>query len=188
MEKDTNAIFSIIIPVYNVEPYLRECLNSIINQTFQEFEIICIDDGSTDNSFSVLQEYAQKDKRFKIFRQENQGSGIARNYGINTAKGKYLVFVDPDDWVVQDYLEQLYDAFKESGADVELCNVSEVTDVSGYDVVLMGCPAMGAEELEPDEFEPFFEANGCEVTNHDYGVEEFEVIKVSDGPIKKKRI
>ena len=130
MEKGTNAIFSIIIPVYNVEPYLRECLNSIINQTFQEFEIICIDDGSTDNSFSVLQEYAQKDKRFKIFRQENQGSGIARNYGINTAKGKYLVFVDPDDWVVQDYLEQLYDAFKESGADVLQFDYMKYNDIS----------------------------------------------------------
>ena len=71
--------FSVIIPVYNVEEYLEECLESIVNQSFKDFEVICVNDGSTDNSLEILQKYAEKDKRFKVLNQENQGQGVARN-------------------------------------------------------------------------------------------------------------
>ncbi len=110
--------FSVVIPIYNVEKYLRKCLDSLINQTLKDIEIICINDGSTDNSLSILTEYAQKDTRIKIFNQENQGQGVARNNGIDIANGEYLVFVDPDDWIELNTLEILYNKFKETAVDI----------------------------------------------------------------------
>lgn len=90
---------SIILPVYNVEKYLPRCLDSLLNQTLNELEFICIDDGSTDKSLDILRRYARKDSRFIIVTQENQGSGVARNKGLQLAKGKYIAFLDPDDWI-----------------------------------------------------------------------------------------
>ena len=84
MEK-VNSLVTIVVPIYNVEKYLRKCLNSIVNQTYKNIEIICIDDGSPDNSIDILNEFAQKDERIKIIRQENQGLSGARNTGINNA-------------------------------------------------------------------------------------------------------
>lgn len=109
---------SIILPVYNVEKYLAQCLDSIVNQTFKDFECICVNDGSTDNSLSILQKYAQKDKRFKIITQENKGLSGARNAGIKTAKSKYLTFIDSDDWVTENYLEVLYNKIEETKSDI----------------------------------------------------------------------
>lgn len=86
---------SIAIPIYNVEKYLRECLDSIINQTFGDFEVICVNDGSTDGSLNILNEYAQKDERFIIISQNNQGQGVARNKAIEVAGGEYILFVGP---------------------------------------------------------------------------------------------
>lgn len=96
--------FSIIIPVYNTAPYLRECLDSIRNQTFTDWECICVDDGSTDDSWAILQEYAAKDPRFQIFHQENQGVSAARNYALDHIRGDYFTFVDSDDMVCCDML------------------------------------------------------------------------------------
>ena len=91
--------FSIIIPVWNLEPYISRCLDSVIAQTYKNIEIICINDGSTDNSLNILQEYAERDNRIKIIDQENQGVSVARNNGIDAASGDYLLFVDGDDYV-----------------------------------------------------------------------------------------
>ena len=100
---------SVIIPVYNVEEYLRECLDSIINQTLKDLEIICINDGSTDNSLEILKEYASKDNRIKIIDKKNEGVAQARNKGIKSAKGGFVCFVDPDDiYPSNDILESLY--------------------------------------------------------------------------------
>ena len=99
--------FSIIIPVYNVEPYLRECLDSVLAQTCAEWEAMCINDGSTDGSLDILQEYAANDARFRIINQPNKGLSAARNAGIRAAKGEYLFFLDSDDWIVPDALERL---------------------------------------------------------------------------------
>lgn len=109
---------SIIIPVYNMEEYLRECLDSIINQTLQDIEIICINDGSTDNSLSILYEYKEKDNRIKIINQDNKGTGIARNNGIKIAVGEYIGFVDPDDWISLDYYEKLYKIANQKDLDI----------------------------------------------------------------------
>lgn len=100
---------SVIIPVYNVEQYLRECLDSVINQTLKEIEIICVDDGSTDRSLEILKEYAKKDNRITVMRQENKGSGPARNNGIIKAKGEFIAFMDSDDmYPNKNTLEHMY--------------------------------------------------------------------------------
>ena len=93
---------SVIIPVYNVEKYLAECLTSVVNQTFKDIEIICVNDGSTDNSPKILEEFAQKDSRIKIINQENQGLSAARNTGLDVATGEYVSFIDSDDFVRTD--------------------------------------------------------------------------------------
>ena len=118
--------FSIIIPVYNVENYLRKCLDSIVAQTFNDFEVICINDGSTDNSLAILNEYANKDSRFKVISQINQGQGVARNNGIELARGEYLGFVDPDDWVETNLLEEVLKKSLEANADIIEFNFYEV--------------------------------------------------------------
>ena len=99
---------SVIIPVYNTEKYLRQCLNSVVNQTLKDIEIICINDGSTDNSLQVLNEYASKDSRIIVINQNNSGLGAARNSGLKVAKGHYIGFVDSDDWIDLNYYETLY--------------------------------------------------------------------------------
>lgn len=100
---------SVIIPVYNVEKYLRECLDSVINQALKDIEIICVDDGSPDNSLSILKEYANKDKRFVLIEQNNKGVATARNNAIDKATGEFVCFMDPDDYYPDDkVLETLY--------------------------------------------------------------------------------
>lgn len=112
---------SIIIPVYNVEKYLRECLESCINQTLEDIEIICVDDCSPDNSIKILEEYQQKDSRIKIFRHEkNKNLGAARNTGLENATGEYVWFVDSDDYIDTKACQILYDAIKEFDVDM-LC-------------------------------------------------------------------
>ena len=109
---------SVIIPIYNVEKYLRKCLDSIINQSFTDIEIICINDGSTDNCLQILKEYANKDNRIIIISQENQGPGPARNRGLEIAKGEYISFIDPDDWVSLNFYESLYGEAKKFDCDI----------------------------------------------------------------------
>ncbi len=113
---------SVIIPVYNVEVYLRKCLDTLINQTLKDIEYICINDGSTDNSLLILEEYAQKDSRFIIINQENQGQGTARNKGLKIVKGEYIGFVDPDDWIESDMYEEMYNKAKKFDVDIIECN------------------------------------------------------------------
>ena len=109
---------SIVIPVYNVEPYLRECLDSVKNQTLKEIEIICVDDGSPDNCGAILDEYAQNDKRFKVIHQENQGLSGARNTGLDNITGEYVIFLDSDDYLDLNACEELYKTAKSHNLDV----------------------------------------------------------------------
>lgn len=99
--------FSIIIPVYNVEKYLRECLDSVLNQTFADWDAICVNDGSTDGSAAILEEYGNKDNRFRIISQPNGGLSAARNTGLKAATGEYVLFLDSDDWIEDNALEIL---------------------------------------------------------------------------------
>lgn len=107
-EEDTSVKVSVIIPVYNTEKYLRECLDSIVNQTLENIEIICINDGSTDNSINILKEYADRDKRITVISQRNQGQAVARNKGISMSSGKYIYFMDSDDKLVLYALDLLF--------------------------------------------------------------------------------
>lgn len=111
---------SIIVPVYNVAEYLERCLNSLINQTLNEIEIICVNDGSTDNSLHILEKFAGLDKRIKIINQKNKGLSGARNTGIKLVQGEYFGFLDSDDWVDLDYFEKLYKRAKNCDADISL--------------------------------------------------------------------
>ena len=99
--------FSIIIPVYNVEPYLRDCLESVLHQSFSDWEAVCVNDGSTDGSVAILEEYAAKDSRFRVITQVNGGLSSARNTGLKAAKGDYVLFLDSDDWLEDHTLEVL---------------------------------------------------------------------------------
>ncbi|WP_455145936.1 glycosyltransferase family 2 protein [Brachyspira pilosicoli] len=110
---------SIVIPIYNVEKYLEDCLNSVINQTLKEIEIICVDDCSTDNSFTILEEFAKKDDRIKVLKHDiNRGLGPARNTGIKASQGEYVGFIDSDDYVSKDYFENLYNTAKKYNSDI----------------------------------------------------------------------
>lgn len=112
---------SVIIPVYNVEKYIRQCLDSIVNQTLKEIEIICVDDGSTDSSLDILKEYAEKDERIIILQQKNQYAGVARNNGVKIAKGKCLSFLDSDDFFELNMLEKMYTKIEEDSSDIVIC-------------------------------------------------------------------
>lgn len=94
-----NPLVSIIVPVYNTEKYIRECLQSLIHQSYAHIEIIAVDDGSTDNSLKILNDISAKDKRLKIFSQPNQGISAARNFALTKTTGEYVMFVDADDWI-----------------------------------------------------------------------------------------
>ena len=111
---------SVIVPVYNMEKYLEECLDSIISQTLQDIEIICINDGSTDNSLTILQKYAQKDFRITIIDKQNEGVSAARNKAIQTARGKYIQFLDSDDCIIPNTCETLYNQCEQNDLDM-LC-------------------------------------------------------------------
>lgn len=111
---------SVVLPVYNVANYLRKCLDSLVNQTFEDFEVICVNDGSTDLSLGILEGYALSDSRFKIISQENQGLSGARNTGIQHVQGEYVVFVDSDDWLEENALEELYNHVKGFDSDITM--------------------------------------------------------------------
>lgn len=104
---NTTPLFSFIIPVYNVEKYLNQCVDSILNQEYKNFEVILVDDGSKDNSGKICDEYVNKDERVRVFHKENGGVSVARNYGIQKATGKYILFVDSDDYIESNSLTQL---------------------------------------------------------------------------------
>ncbi len=124
-----NISVSVIVPVYNTEQYLDECLSSLENQTLKDMEFIVIDDGSTDNSFKIMQKYAKKDNRFKIYTKQNEGVGKTRNMGLSLAKGQYIGFVDSDDYVSKNYFEGLYNVAKKYDAEVSVAsNVFYVRD------------------------------------------------------------
>lgn len=124
------AKISVIIPVYNVEEYLPKCLDSILGQSFEDIEIICIDDSSDDGSLEVLEQYAKQDRRIKIFsNKENIGGALTRNKGLDIATGEYIYFMDSDDWIEPDYLEKMLSAIETAKTEVVLnLNILQETD------------------------------------------------------------
>ena len=125
------AKISIIVPVYNVERYIRRCVGSILNQTYNDFDLILVDDGSPDNCGNICEEYAQQDDRIHVIHQQNGGLSAARNSGIDWAllnsDSQWLTFIDSDDWVLPEYLEQLHSAAESNDVKVSFCNFARTT-------------------------------------------------------------
>ena len=115
-----NQLISVIVPIYNVENYLRQCLDSVLGQTFKNFEVLLVNDGSSDSSGDICREYVEKDSRFHYFEKENGGLSDARNYGIERAQGEYLTFIDSDDFVNEKHLENLFLASRLTNADITI--------------------------------------------------------------------
>lgn len=128
--KIEQPIISVIVPIYNVEQYLSKCIDSILAQTFTDIEVLLVDDGSPDNCGRICDDYALRDSRVRVFHKANGGVSSARNYGIEKAIGKYLMFIDSDDWIESDMLETLYGLMIEYKAELSICGLQK-EDESG---------------------------------------------------------
>lgn len=136
---DNMPLISVIVPIYNAEKYLPQCLDSILNQTYRNLEIVCVNDGSTDGSFSVLSEYAKRDSRIIVKDKINGGVSKARNMGLDIITGEYVLFVDADDWLEPDTCEQAFDAMSECDCDVVLWSyVSERKGAQSFKQLFAG--------------------------------------------------
>ena len=140
-----SELITVIVPVYNVEKYVRQTLDSVIGQTYSNLEILVIDDGSTDESPAICDEYL-KDDRVKVFHRQNVGVAASRQYGVEVCKGTYLVTLDADDYVSADFVEKLYGAIIKNEADVSVCGVNCFTD-GRDDVRTVYMPYGGYEKL-----------------------------------------
>ena len=121
-----NDLISIIVACYNGEKYIKTCLESLLNQTYENIEILVIDDGSKDNSKKEINKYIKKSKKVKYIYKDNGGLSSARNYGITKAKGKYLTFIDVDDYVNKDYIIKLYNSIIENNSDISICEIKRI--------------------------------------------------------------
>lgn len=121
-------VISVIVPVYKVEPYLRQCIDSILAQTYTNFELILVDDGSPDNCGAICDEYAARDSRIVVIHQENQGVSVARNAALDIMRGEYVAFIDSDDYIAPKYLETLLDAIETYQADIATCHWMDSVD------------------------------------------------------------
>lgn len=130
--------FSIIVPAYNVESYIDRCVESILGQTFTDFELIIIDDGSTDGTGNILDEYAKKDERVRVIHSQNQGQSTARNLGLELCKGEYIYFCDSDDWLERHLLEKCYRKLEEENVDAVrfqcITHINGNTEISGFNM------------------------------------------------------
>lgn len=145
-------LVSVVIPVFNIEAHLEQCLDSVVGQTLREIEIICVDDGSSDRSPEILAKYAGQDRRVHIITQDNAGPGAARNTGLAKATGTYLIFLDSDDWFEPDFLERMVERAEETGAGVTICRTVEFDNATGqpYDGTWM----LKTRYLPGDTFSP----------------------------------
>lgn len=130
---------SVIIPVYNAEQYINRCIDSILNQTFQNFEVLLINDGSTDGSDRICKKLSEKDKRIKYFEKKNQGVSQTRQFGIEKAKGKYSIHIDPDDWIELNALELLYKNAIYNNSDIVICDF--YINTKNTQKILKQCPS-----------------------------------------------
>lgn len=141
---EQKPIISAIVPVYNAEKYLRNCLNRFLAQTFSQWEVILVDDGSRDGSGKICDEYAEKDPRFRVIHKENEGVSVARNVGIEASKGDYLMFVDADDWCTRTCMEKMVNAMETYRPDLVICGYDRFRDdwseehlITRYSITLM---------------------------------------------------
>ena len=139
---------SVIVPVYNVENYLEKCLNSLVNQTLEEIEILVINDGSTDYSQKIIDEFQKKfPQKIKVFSKENGGLSDARNFGIERASGNFLAFVDSDDYISENMLQEMYDLAIKNEAEIVICNLQKVDENGNVTQKLTQIPNL-SEKIE----------------------------------------
>ena len=141
----SNPLISVIIPIYNCEKYLSECIESVINQTYKNIEILLVNDGSIDNSQKLCEKYAKADLRIKLFNKNNGGPSSARNVGLNHSTGEYIAFVDSDDVLDHRYIEILYELIKINHADISSC---------GYDTILPNGEIIQCQQFDQEVFGP----------------------------------
>ena len=137
MKSIDSTLVSVVVPVYGVEKYVEKCLDSLSHQSYENIEVIVVDDGSTDRSGDICEEFAKKDKRIKVFHKTNGGLSDARNYGIKRAKGEYVCLVDSDDWVKSGFVEKMVNVALRENADIVVC---------GYNDMVPGRITMTGEE------------------------------------------
>lgn len=148
------ARVSVVIPVYNIERHLRQCLDSVAGQSLRDIEVICVDDGSTDASPEILADYAGRDSRFQIITQSNAGPGAARNAGMARATGEYLIFLDSDDWFEPDFLGAMVAQAEKTKADVTLCRAVEFDTETGRELPsewMLKSQYLPGETFSPEE-------------------------------------
>ena len=121
-----NPSISVVVAVYQAEKYIKRCLDSIIAQTFTDFEVLLIDDGSLDSSGMICDDYAARDSRFRVIHKQNEGVSSARQTGLDAAKGEYIIHADPDDWAEPDWLQKMYEKIEEEKADIVICDFERV--------------------------------------------------------------
>lgn len=146
----SEPLVSVIIPIYKVEKYLRQCVDSIIDQTYHKLEIILVDDGSPDNCGTICDGYVKKDERIQVIHQKNGGLSAARNAGLDIAKGDYIFFVDSDDWIANDTIQKMLAKYEETNADLVLCDICPFYEAD-YSGVKKQASPLKAEVLDQKE-------------------------------------
>ena len=163
MNTREQPLISVIVPVYKVEKYLPACLDSLLAQTYQNFELLLVDDGSPDKCWGILQQYAARDARVRIFNKENGGVSSARNFGLRQAKGEYIGFVDSDDFVAPQYLEWMHRALQQTNTELAVCGYRKVpkeADPAGI------APAAEKPEIKTFSLAEYsFDYTQCEAAN-----------------------
>lgn len=175
---------SIIVPVYNVEKYLGQCIESVLDQTFSDFELILIDDGSNDRSVEICDKYANKDSRIRVIHKANEGVGVARNIGLDLCEGRFICFLDSDDYLEKDYLEYLYSKIEDSDYDFVSCTANFVDENGKF----IACNDYELNELEINKgnvFDIYMKSNMIEdaVWNKIYRREIFKDLRYVEGLI-----
>lgn len=134
MITEENFLVSIVVPVYNAEKYLEQCLNSIQNQTYKNFEVILVNDGSMDHSESICKSFVEGDSRFRYFLKSNGGASSARNFGLDHVRGDFITFIDADDWVDENHLEVLINNIRENNSDMAVSSIKKFDNVSNFEI------------------------------------------------------
>lgn len=175
-------LISVIVPVFNVEKYVAICINSILSQTYNNLEIIIVNDGSTDNSGKVCEQISLNDKRIKLFNKENGGLSSARNYGVTKALGKYFVFVDSDDWIKETMIEDLYNALKKHNVKIACCGRVNYKNENDFEKIGIseGCLLSSEQAIRMAAFNKDV---GIAAWGKIYAREVFETIRFPEGEI-----
>lgn len=178
-----NCKVTVVVPVFNVEKYLKRCLNSIINQTMKEIEIILVDDGSTDKSGKICDQYKKIDKRIKVIHQNNKGLSAARNVGIKIAISKYICFIDSDDYIENDMIEYLYQGCIKKNADISCCGFTNIYENKKTEKITIPTQEIVFSKKEALDIHMFSGYIDVVAWNKMYKIELFKDIKFPEGKL-----